>query len=163
MRRKRSSKPPRRHRRSIGRRPFARARDESGAAAVEFAIVASIFFLLVFGIIDFGFGFHTWNATANAAREGARRAAIDPNVTDITTYTRQSADFLNQSAMTVTVTCSRGGAFGACPASSSWLEGDLVRVTVDYTYPFMTPLGSMVGLGSSLNLHSVSETRFEGQ
>jgi Flp pilus assembly protein TadG len=141
---------------------MTRARDEAGAAAIEFAIVASIFFLLVFGIIDFGFGFHTWNATANAAREGARRAAIDPDPIAITNFTRQSADFLDQSAMTVTVTCSRGGAFATCPTSSSWLAGDLVRVTVDYTYPFMTPIGPMVGLGSSLNLHSVSETRFEG-
>ena len=42
-----------------------------GAAAIEFAIVASLFFMLVFAIIDFGFGFHTWNGTAHAAREGA--------------------------------------------------------------------------------------------
>ncbi|MGZ5213931.1 MAG: TadE family protein, partial [Actinomycetota bacterium] len=60
------------------RRPHAvsrrgRARDEDGAAAVEFAIVASLFFMLVFGIIDFGFAFHSWNNAANAAREGARK------------------------------------------------------------------------------------------
>ena len=48
------------------RRPSPR--EERGAAAVEFAIVATVLFLLVFGIIDFGFGFHTWNGTANAAR-----------------------------------------------------------------------------------------------
>ncbi len=139
-----------------------RGRGEEGAAAVEFAIVASLFFLLVFGIIDFGFGFHTWNGTANSAREGARRAAVSADVNDIIARVRSSSAYLDQSRLTVTVTCSRGGAFGTCPASSSWLEGDLVKVAVDYDYNFITPLGSMVGLGSDMQLHSESETRFEG-
>ena len=54
-----------------------RIHGERGAAAVEFAIVATLFFMLVFGIIDFGFAFHSWNNAANAAREGARKAAVD--------------------------------------------------------------------------------------
>ena len=54
------------------RRSRMRLRDDRGAAAVEFAIVAPLLFLLVFAIIDFGFGFHAWDATQNAAREGAR-------------------------------------------------------------------------------------------
>ena len=57
---------------------------EDGAAAVEFAIVATLFFMLVFGIIDFGFAFHSWNNAANAAREGARKARrVDPDTADI--------------------------------------------------------------------------------
>ena len=56
---------------------------EDGAAAVEFAIVATLFFMLVFGIIDFGFAFHSWNNAANAAREGARKAAVDPDIPHI--------------------------------------------------------------------------------
>jgi Flp pilus assembly protein TadG len=138
-------------------------RGEKGAAAVEFAIVASIFFMLVFGIIDFGFGFHTWNATANAAREGARRAAVSSDVNGITARVRASANWLDQTKLAVTVTCARGsGAFVTCPAASSWLQGDFVRVTVDYAYKYMTPLPAFVGMGTTLNLHSVSETTFEG-
>ena len=145
------------------RRGVSSLRDERGAAAVEFAIVASLFFLLVFGIIDFGFGFHTWNGTANAAREGARKAAVDPDQAAIIARTKQSVNYLDPSRLTVSVTCSRGGAaFTGCPGSSSWVEGDLVRVTVDYRYQYLTPLGSMVGLGNDLNLHSISEARFEG-
>jgi len=143
------------------RRSVSSLRDERGAAAVEFAIVASIFFLLVFGIIDFGFGFHTWNGTANAAREGARKAAVDPDQAAIIARTKQSVNYLDPSRLTVSLTCSRNGsAFTGCPGS--WLEGDLVRVTVDYRYQYLTPLGTMVGLGDDLNLHSVSEARFEG-
>lgn len=166
---------PRRHGRTAGAGPGSTrsgtdarlrslVRRDDGAAAVEFAIVATLFFMLVFAIIDFGFGFHTWNATTNAAREGARRAAVSPDVGEIEARVRETADFLDQSRMTVTVTCSRSGAgYGPCPSSaSSWLEGDSVRVTVDYEYPFITPLPSFVGLGDELTLHSVSESRFEG-
>ncbi len=134
---------------------------QEGAAAVEFAIVASLFFMLVFGIIDFGFGFHTWNGTTHAAREGARVAAVDPNVSAIEARVRQAAGFLDQTKLTVTVSCAPagGGSFSTC---TTWAEDDIVRVEVDYRYPYITPLPNMVGLGSDMNLHSQSETRFEG-
>lgn len=148
---------------STRRRSAGSFRDERGAAAVEFAIVASIFFLLVFGIIDFGFAFHTWNGTANAAREGARKAAVSPVESEIIARTKSAVNYLDPSRLTVSVSCSRNGsAFTGCPGQSSWAEGDLVRVTVDYRYQYLTPLGSMVGMGDDLNLHSVSEARFEG-
>lgn len=142
------------------RRPSLR--EERGASAVEFAIVATVLFLLVFGIIDFGFGFHTWNGTANAAREGARRAAVDPNQADIIATTKKAVDYLDPALLSITITCSHGGAFATCGPESSWLDGDYVRVTVDYRYQFMTPIGSMVGMGDGLTLHSTSEARYEG-
>jgi Flp pilus assembly protein TadG len=138
----------------------ARRHDEDGAAAIEFAIVAGLLFMLVFGIIDFGFGFHTWNGTAHAAREGARFAAVDSTEAQIIARTRAAADFLDQSKMTVVVSCSSGGSVFAPCASPA--EGDYIRVTVDYAYPYITPLPGMVGLGDDLMLHSQSEVRFEG-
>ena len=38
-----------------------------------------------------------------------------------------------------------------------------MRVTVQYDYHFMTPLGALIGAGSSLHQTAVSEARFEGQ
>jgi Flp pilus assembly protein TadG len=145
----------------IGRR----MRSQRGAAAVEFAIVVPLLFLLIFGIIDFGFGFHAWDASENAAREGARVAAVDPNTADITARVRSSSSFLNQAKLNVAITCStnNGSSFGACAPGSTWLEGDIVRVTVTYAYSFITPLPHMVGLGSTLNETAISESRFEGQ
>lgn len=140
-------------------------RAESGAAAVEFALVAPLLFLVVFAIIDFGFGFHAWDAAENAAREGARVAAVDPDPNAIITRARNSSSYLDQSKMNVTVTCSRdnGTSFAACGAGSTWNEGDLVRVTITYDYRFITPLPTFVGMGSSLHETVVSEARFEGQ
>jgi Flp pilus assembly protein TadG len=139
----------------------SRLAGESGAAAIEFAIVATIFFMLVFAVIDFGFGFHTWNATSNAAREGARLAAVDPDPVAITARVKAAASFLDQSRLTVTVTCSKNGgtSFSGC---ATWDEGDLVRVAVDYRYSFITPLPSFAGVGDDMQLHSQSESRFEG-
>lgn len=51
-------------------------RDDDGAAAVEFALIAPLIFILLFGIIVFGMGFYTQQGAAAAAREAARRAAV---------------------------------------------------------------------------------------
>lgn len=53
-----------------------RPRDDSGATAVEFALVLPIFVVLVFGIISFGFLYTNWTALEGGAREGARYMAI---------------------------------------------------------------------------------------
>ncbi len=55
-----------------------RRRREDGAAAVEFAIVAPLLFMLVFGIIQFGIFFAQDLAISNGARQGARAGAV-PN------------------------------------------------------------------------------------
>lgn len=54
--------------------------DDTGAAAVEFALVASLLFVILFGIINFGIVFSQQLTLNNAAREGARKAVItDPS------------------------------------------------------------------------------------
>lgn len=52
---------------------------ESGAAAVEFALLASLLFMLIFGSISAGISFSRSNALQTAAREGARFAATLPD------------------------------------------------------------------------------------
>lgn len=48
-----------------------------GAAVVEFAIVAPLFFLLVFGMIEYGRMVMVQQVITNASREGARRAVLE--------------------------------------------------------------------------------------
>lgn len=59
----------------------ANHRRERGAALVELAIVASIFLTALFGVIEFGRLFWTHNALRDAARRGARYAAVRKNDT----------------------------------------------------------------------------------
>jgi Flp pilus assembly protein TadG len=142
-----------------------RGRNERGAIAVEFALIVPILLLLVLGILEFGFGYHAWDATQNAAREGARLGAVSPDVAEIEARVRGTTSFLDQSKLTVHIDCGlTGGAFAACSSNpADWDEGDIVRVTVEYTYDFLTPLPAFTGMGSQMHMSSVSEARFEGQ
>jgi Flp pilus assembly protein TadG len=59
-------------------------RREEGAAAVEFALVAPLLFMLVFGIIYFGMAFMKMQTMRSAVREGGRAAAVGaPSVSDV--------------------------------------------------------------------------------
>jgi len=58
-------------------------RQDDGAAAVEFALVALILFALVFGIIAFGIALFNQQGAVQAAREAARKASVGiANATD---------------------------------------------------------------------------------
>lgn len=50
---------------------------ERGAALIEFALIAPLLLLLLFGIIEFGWKFGQFNDVRHAAREAARYAAVD--------------------------------------------------------------------------------------
>lgn len=51
---------------------------QQGTTTVEFAIVGAVFFILLFGMIEFGRAFFVWNALTEATRRGARVAAVCP-------------------------------------------------------------------------------------
>ncbi len=53
-------------------RPFPTRRRRAGAAAVEFAVVASAFFVLVFGIVELGRALMVQHLLTNAARQACR-------------------------------------------------------------------------------------------
>src|SRR5438128_9548414 len=65
---------------------------EDGAAAVEFAIVSTILFMIVFGIIEFGRTYSQYEVYQGAAREGARRAAVGASLSDVQQAVTQAAD-----------------------------------------------------------------------
>ncbi|GAG87423.1 unnamed protein product [marine sediment metagenome] len=52
-------------------------KNEKGASAVEFALILPILIMLVFGIFQFGIAYNNYITITHAAREGARRAAVD--------------------------------------------------------------------------------------
>jgi hypothetical protein len=53
-----------------------RLKKEEGVAAVEFAIVMTLLFMLIFGIIEFSIVYSQYQVFQGAAREGARHAAV---------------------------------------------------------------------------------------
>ncbi|MCO6045220.1 pilus assembly protein [Aeoliella sp. ICT_H6.2] len=53
-----------------------KATERSGVAAIEFAFVAPVFFLLIFGLIEASRALNMKQALTNAAREGCRTASL---------------------------------------------------------------------------------------
>lgn len=53
-------------------------RTQRGAHTIEFAIVSSMFFILLFGAIEFGRLLFTWNTLDEASRRAARVAVVCP-------------------------------------------------------------------------------------
>ena len=105
-----------------------RGRKRRGAAAVEFAVVAIPFFLLVFGMFEIGRMMMVRQVLTNASREGARAVILESatvaNVeTMVTNYTASCA------VPGVTATCS----FGAPDLNS---VGPKEPITVTVSVPF---------------------------
>src|SRR5688500_14359884 len=51
---------------------------QQGLTTVEFAIVGAVFFMVLFGVIEFGRALFVANALVESTRRGARTAAICP-------------------------------------------------------------------------------------
>jgi len=64
---------------------------EAGLAAVEFALVAPAFLMIVFGILIYGFFFGTWIAISQAAAEGARASVAGMSTTERTSLAQAAA------------------------------------------------------------------------
>lgn len=62
-----------------------------GTAVIEFALIAPVFLLLVFGMIEFGRAIMVQQVLVNVSREGARQAAVDGGVIDVDAYLAASA------------------------------------------------------------------------
>jgi uncharacterized protein (UPF0333 family) len=82
-------------------------RRESGQVLVEFALILPVFILLVVGVIDFGFAFNTWNSAQNAAREGARFAAVSNSAPSIKTRAIAADGGIGLAPGSVTLSCNR--------------------------------------------------------
>ncbi len=97
--------------------------NKNGAALVELAIILPLLLLIVFGIFEFGRAMFITNTLNNAAREGARRAAVMPAPINIDAYVTSCIPF-DKTGLTITTNSTTTG------------PTPLVKVTV--TLPFRT-------------------------
>jgi Flp pilus assembly protein TadG len=103
-------------------------RGKKGAAVVEFALVVPILLLLVIGILEFGRVLHTYLVVVNAAREGARYAAVGISKTDVIDKVKKACPAFDPSLLTIEVTGAQGP------------RGQPVTVKVTYPVDIVTPL-----------------------
>jgi Flp pilus assembly protein TadG len=145
-----------------------RRRGEQGAAAVEFALVAPLLLLLVFGVISYGFMLSFRQALSQGAAEGARAAAVSPYPTSAAK--EQAAlnainDALNVDAYGVTCGGAAAGSLlkkdgakvGTCSVTTAACASDptksCVTVTLDYEYKDHPLLPNFPGVGHVLPSH----------
>jgi Flp pilus assembly protein TadG len=113
-----------------------RAVRDRGAAAVEFALVTVPLFLILFGIIQFGFVFYSQIKISQSAREGARLISLNIHTStpgtcdsDCVSYVKdRMADYASP---LVTLTDSSYDTFDVCQAG--WKQDHEAVVTVHYT------------------------------
>ena len=99
-----------------------------GVAAVEFALVAPLFFLMVFGMIEFGRAIMVQQIMTNASREGARMAVLDSPT--------PTASLVKNAITTYLLSAGISGATVTINPTEPTTAGYGAPVTVKVTIPF---------------------------
>jgi Flp pilus assembly protein TadG len=157
-------------------KPFRLMRD-AGQGLVEFALVLPIIMLLIFGAVDLGRAVYAYNTIANAARDGARVAAVNQIATSpdcnedrpvenpatphwsIKRCAADAALTIGVRDADVAVTFSAPSGTSLPCTSSNLNVGCIASVTVSYTYTPITPvIGGLVG---NIAINSTSQMPIE--
>ena len=138
-----------------------RLRNEEGATLVEFALSSVVLFMSLFGIIGLCGALYSYNFVSDAAHEATRYALVrgsactgftDCNISTssaIQTYVR-SLGYPGIISANLTAVATWSGA-----NSPSNAPGNIVSVTVTYTYPLNIPFWPQSG--TILHLTSTSQ------
>jgi hypothetical protein len=129
-------------------------RNRQGAAAVEFAIVAPVFFLMIFGMIEFGRALMVEQILTNAAREGAREAVIDGAVkADVISHVQSYLQSSGISGATISMLNKNGA--NVDPAAMSYGEPLTVKVQITFNKVSWLPAPWFIGGTSKLGASSI--------
>lgn len=117
----------------------ATRRSSPGAAAVEFAIIAPLFLLIVLFMVDAGRILYVKSSLLNSSSQGAREAALGATSAQVITTARNAApgviSMANSTDTQVTVVINT-----ACPAVLTPANVEMAAVTTSITYKWTTPL-----------------------
>lgn len=102
-------------------------RDRRGISSVEFALVCAVFFLFVFGIVDFARAMWEWNAATKATQVGVRYAVVNDMVSTSLANLKlvgvgglQAGDSvpIGTAGTTNVITCTKSGGAGTCAGAA---------------------------------------------
>lgn len=135
------------------RRNYGR-KGQRGAAAVEFALVAGVFFSLLIGVMEMGRLLFYWNTAAEATRLGARIAVVC-DVHDGIVKTKMNALFPVIPVGKIEVAYLPNG----CEADDNCAEVTvrvLPGITIDTAIPYVPLKIPMPGFATTLTRESLS-------
>jgi len=121
-----------------------------GQAIVETALILPIIVLILMGIIDFGLMFNNYLVINNAAREGARNAAVGTSDTNVKNMILNMTSTLDHTKMTTTI----------YPSELLRKKGEEVIITIEYDNKLITPIISAI-VPNPLHLKSKTVMRIE--
>ena len=139
-------------------------RSERGSVILETALMIVLLLVLLFGIVDVGRVLYTANNAVSAAREGARRAAVQQNI-----MTSAGVDAVKDTVINHFSAYRFGGSVlirdsidvETLPAGVS--PPSAVRVTVNYPFTWITPIPRLVGWGNTNTraVHGQAQYKYE--
>ncbi len=152
-------------------RVVKRLGDAKGATLIEAAIITPLFLLLTFSIVDFGGLFYAYLALENgvslASRYGVTGQTMNDPMTGAALNHEESLKLaMRQGTPTLTIDDS-SFAFTHRPLGGGvWLAGpggpgELEKVSVTYTWTFLTPLVGAFFPGGQVNLRVDSAMKNE--
>jgi len=135
----------------LSKRLVTRLRGSKGGSLVEAALITPLLLMLTFGIIDFATMFYVYLALENGVSQATRYAVtgnlMDDPMNPGTSLNRADSIKLAMRQATPTLTIPDSYfTFSHLPAgSSTWVSGvggpgEVEKVTVNYTWTFLTPL-----------------------
>ena len=129
----------------------SRLREERGATAVEFGMIVPLLLVLLLGIVEFGHAFQVQGSLSAAAREGARRMALQNDGTQARDAVREAAGTLDPAIADDQISIDPA----SCPVAAD-TDTDVV-VTIEYPMPFLTGF-----FGASVDLTGRGVMRCQG-
>lgn len=144
-----------------------------GQAIVEFIFAFILLIVIAWIPADFGLAFYTGQIAQNAAREGARIAASDPNLTSGTSTCNMPAcysfgNIFNETAARLPAALLTGASitvqYPAPGSSGTCNQRVLVRVQGQYNFFFYRVLGLLgVSVRNAVTIDRATEMRWEHQ
>ncbi|MEN9938799.1 MAG: hypothetical protein RLZZ387_5378 [Chloroflexota bacterium] len=127
---------------------------------VEFALVLPILILVILGIIEMGYALFVYTQVQNAAREGARAAAVRPcpNSDDILSIVQLTRDRLPALVDTSTITPTLAPDPSVEANVPKWNYGKPVTVTVQYQFELLDPI--VTSFIPQVQVHAVASRTF---
>ncbi len=113
-------------------------RECRGNTIVEFALASTVFFMTIFGIMQFGQAVWRYNLVANLAKEGARRAAVCGKNTGLTSTECNIQTYVTSRALGMTMTLGPNTISSTALAAAT--AGDVVTIQVRHTFTPLTTL-----------------------
>lgn len=130
---------------------------QRGAALVEFALIAMIFFMLLIGIFEFGRVMFTWNSAVEATRRGARLAVVcDLSAAQIKTQMRSILPVIQSGDIQINYVPSGCDANSCESVTVKILPGSQTAAAYQYYIPFLNSAWKIPEFSTTLTRESLS-------